>query len=179
MIRDKELVYLIQPLELVGTRRYKIGYSKINDLDKFRKYHKKGSRFLDIYEYDRSPLLAREIRNNFNNKFKLIAGRSYYEGNENDIKNSLSDIINNYSSANNIQATNINTQVIPYTNMKSYASIYNQRLNSSTNDYMYIDNICYGSNCQKFKISDKQKREIPNNYYNDQASYIHLYNLYK
>ena len=37
MINDKGLLYLIQPAELVGTSRYKIGYSKNNDLNKFRK----------------------------------------------------------------------------------------------------------------------------------------------
>ena len=52
MINDKGLLYLIQPAELVGTQRYKIGYSKNNDLTKFRKDYKKGSRFLDIYEYN-------------------------------------------------------------------------------------------------------------------------------
>ena len=51
MINDKGLLYLIQPAELVGTQRYKIGYSKNNDITKFRKDYKKGSRFLDIYEY--------------------------------------------------------------------------------------------------------------------------------
>ena len=93
MINDKGLLYLIQPAELVGTQRYKIGYSKNNDINKFRKDYKKGSRFLDIYEYDRSSLLVREIRNNFNNKFKLVAGRTYYEGNENDIKKNFNVVL--------------------------------------------------------------------------------------
>jgi hypothetical protein len=100
MINDKGLLYLIQPAELIGTHRYKIGYSKNNDIIKFRKDYKKGSRFLDIYEYERSPLLVREIRNNFNSKFKLVAGRTYYEGNENDIKKNFNAIINNYSYKN-------------------------------------------------------------------------------
>jgi hypothetical protein len=101
MINDKGLLYLIQPAELVGTQRYKIGYSKNNDITKFRKDYKKGSRFLDIYEYERAPLLVREIRNNFNNKFKLVAGRTYYEGNETDIKKNFNAIISNYNNANN------------------------------------------------------------------------------
>jgi hypothetical protein len=108
MINEKGLLYLIQPAELVGTSRYKIGYSKTNDLNKFRKDYKKGSRFLDIYEYDHSPLLVREIRNNFNNKFKLVAGRTYYEGNENDIKKNFNAIINNHALANNSNANNVN-----------------------------------------------------------------------
>jgi len=108
MNNEKGLLYLIQPAELVGTSRYKVGYSKNNDLNKFRKDYKKGSRFLDIYEYDYSPLLVREIRNNFNNKFKLVAGRTYYEGNENDIKKNFNAIINNHALANNCNVNNIN-----------------------------------------------------------------------
>ena len=34
MSNDKGFVYLIQPAELVGTYRYKIGYSKNNDIYK-------------------------------------------------------------------------------------------------------------------------------------------------
>jgi hypothetical protein len=108
MNNEKGLLYLIQPAELVGTSRYKIGYSRTNDLNKFRKDYKKGSRFLDIYEYDHSPLLVREIRNNFNNKFKLVAGRTYYEGNENDIKKNFNAIINNHALANNCNVNNVN-----------------------------------------------------------------------
>jgi hypothetical protein len=174
MNNEKGLLYLIQPAELVGTSRYKVGYSKNNDLNKFRKDYKKGSRFLDIYEYDRSPLLVREIRNNFNNKFKLVAGRTYYEGNENDIKKHFNAIINNHALANNSNVNNsnnlllqlcskTNTKTCMYSNSSSY--ITNQYTtnqyttnqsskkvcNGSLANYAYMHNIMYGENCPIIK----------------------------
>jgi len=152
MNNDKGLLYLIQPAELVGTQRYKIGYSKNNDITKFRKDYKKGSRFLDIYEYERAPLLVSEIRNNFNNKFKLVAGRTYYEGNETDIKKNFNAIISNYSNANNINSQNLiastNSQNL-LTNNNSNASASN-KFRSLTN-YSYMQNIMYGAKCQPMK----------------------------
>jgi len=152
MNNDKGLLYLIQPAELVGTQRYKIGYSKNNDITKFRKDYKKGSRFLDIYEYERSPLLVSEIRNNFNNKFKLVAGRTYYEGNETDIKKNFNAIISNYSNANNINSQNLiastNSQNL-LTNNSNNASASNKYC--SLTNYSYMQNIMYGAKCQPMK----------------------------
>jgi len=179
MNNDKGLLYLIQPAELVGTSRYKIGYSRTNDLNKFRKDYKKGSRFLDIYEYDHSPLLVREIRNNFNNKFKLVAGRTYYEGNENDIKKNFNAIINNHALANNCNANNVNNvnnsnnllyQLCSKTNTKTclyscspYSTIYTSPYttnpcsknicNGSLANYAYMHNIMYGEKCATMKKS--------------------------
>lgn len=164
MINDKGLLYLIQPAELVGTSRYKIGYSKNNDLNKFRKDYKKGSRFLDIYEYDRSCLLVREIRNNFNTKFKLVAGRTYYEGNENDIKKNFNAIINNYALANNSNVNNSNNlllQLCSKTKTNQYISnLYSKNAcNGSLANYAYMHNIMYGENC----VAIKQGNINPNN----------------
>lgn len=169
MINDKGLLYLIQPAELVGTSRYKIGYSKNNDLNKFRKDYKKGSRFLDIYEYDRSPLLVREIRNNFATKFKLVAGRTYYEGNENDIKKNFNAIINNYALANNINVNNSNnlllelcskTKTNPYTsNQYTSNPCSKNACNGSLANYAYMHNIMYGENC----VAIKKGNINPNN----------------
>ena len=151
MINDKGLLYLIQPAELVGTSRYKIGYSKNNDLNKFRKDYKKGSRFLDIYEYDRSPLLVREIRNNFNTKFKLVAGRTYYEGNENDIKKNFNAIINNYALANN--SNNLLLQLCSKTKTNQCTSnpCSKNACNGLLANYAYMHNIMYGENCVAIK----------------------------
>jgi hypothetical protein len=160
MINDKGLLYLIQPAELVGTHRYKIGYSKNNDIAKFRKDYKKGSRFLDIYEYDNSLLLVREIRNNFNNKFKLVAGRTYYEGNETDIKKNFNAIISNYNNANNINNIN-STNLISSTN-SNYCNKY-----SSLTNYSYMQNIMYGAKCQTMK---KNCNSNYKSYYNEACS---------
>jgi len=168
MINEKGLLYLIQPAELVGTSRYKIGYSRTNNLNKFRKDYKKGSRFLDIYEYDHSPLLVREIRNNFNNKFKLVAGRTYYEGNENDIKKNFNAIINSYALANNNNVNNSNnllyqlcsknkTKNCQYSTSQytsQYTSPCSKKIcNGSLANYAYMHNIMYGENCATMKKS--------------------------
>lgn len=168
MINDKGLLYLIQPAELVGTHRYKIGYSKNNDITKFRKDYKKGSRFLDIYEYERSPLLVREIRNNFNNKFKLVAGRTYYEGNETDIKKNFNAIISNYSYANNINSQNLIASTNSHNLLTSNSnrdsnSNYCNNYQSLTN-YSYMQNIMYGTKCQPMK---KNCNLNYNSYYED------------
>ena len=155
MINDKGLLYLIQPAELVGTHRYKIGYSKNNDITKFRKDYKKGSRFLDIYEYDHSPLLVREIRNNFNNKFKLVAGRTYYEGNETDIKKNFNAIISDYSYANNINSQNLiastNSRNLLTNNISNTNNISTTNKYCSLTNYSYMQNIMYGTKCQEMK----------------------------
>jgi hypothetical protein len=169
MNNDKGLLYLIQPAELVGTQRYKIGYSKNNDITKFRKDYKKGSRFLDIYEYDRAPLLVREIRNNFNNKFKLVAGRTYYEGNETDIKKNFNAIISNYNNANNINSQNLiastNSQNL-LTSTSTSASNYCNNYQSLSN-YSYMQNIMYGPKCQPMKYKS----------YYDEACNVNLNNI--
>jgi hypothetical protein len=90
---DKGTIYLIQPAELVGTKRYKIGCSSKNDLERCKKGYKKGTRFMDIRECDDPFALEKEVKSRFNSKFSLIAGREYFEGNEIDIKKEFNDIV--------------------------------------------------------------------------------------
>ena len=93
---NKGIIYLIQPCELIGTSRYKIGCSKKTDLDRCKKGYKKGSRYICIMECNEPLLLETNIKNTFNNKFTLIAGNEYYEGNENDMLKCFIDIICSY-----------------------------------------------------------------------------------
>ena len=79
---NKGIIYLIQPCELVGTNRYKIGCSKQNNLDRCKKGYKIGSRYICIMECVNALLLEKNIKKFFNNKFKLIGGNEYFEGNE-------------------------------------------------------------------------------------------------
>ena len=46
----KGIIYFIQPAELVGTNRYKIGCSKNANLDRCKKGYKKETRFICIME---------------------------------------------------------------------------------------------------------------------------------
>jgi hypothetical protein len=86
-------IYLIQPAELVGTNRYKIGCSAKNDLERPRKGYKKGSRFIYIMECSNPFEIENKIKERFNLIFTLVAGHEYFEGEENDIKKEFNDII--------------------------------------------------------------------------------------
>ena len=76
------IVYLVQPCELVGTNRYKIGISKNNSLNRCKNGYKNGTRYLSIMECEDVLILEKNIIKKFNQKFKLIGGNEYFEGNE-------------------------------------------------------------------------------------------------
>ena len=80
---NRGIVYFIQPAELVGTNRYKVGCSNSTDLKRIKNGYKKGTRTILIYECNEPFVLEKKIKDVFNKKFNLIAGREYYEGNEN------------------------------------------------------------------------------------------------
>ena len=94
---NKGLIYLIQPTELIGTNRYKIGMSKNPNLDRCKNGYKKGSRYLCIMECIEPLILEQNIKNHFNEKFKLIAGNEYYEGIEKDILNTFNNLVMEYN----------------------------------------------------------------------------------
>lgn len=98
MNTEKGTIYLIQPAELVGTGRYKIGCSSKNDLERCKKGYKKGTRFMDIRECDDPFAVEREVKTRFNTKFNLVAGNEYFEGNETDIKKEFNDVVSNFTS---------------------------------------------------------------------------------
>jgi hypothetical protein len=88
------IIYLVQPCELVGTNRYKIGMSSKTTLDRVIKGYRKGTRYLNIQEVEYPLELEKKIKNKFNNKFSLIAGKEYFEGDEYDIRNSFVRMVN-------------------------------------------------------------------------------------
>jgi hypothetical protein len=75
------IVYFIQPSELVGTDRYKIGRSAKDDLSRMKGY-KNGSRYLAIMECDDDVKLEKILITKFNDKFLKIAGNEFFQGNE-------------------------------------------------------------------------------------------------
>ena len=97
------IVYLIQPEELLKTNRYKIGCSTKSDLSRITAY-KKNSRYLYIAECINPYILETNIKNTFNNKYTLIAGKEYFEGDEKNIVNDFVKIVNDYN--NEIYDTN-------------------------------------------------------------------------
>ena len=88
------IIYLIQPEELVGTKRYKIGCSGNTSLSRIKSY-KKDSRYIIIMECEKPFEVEKKIIKKFNEKFKLIAGKEYFEGNENKMKIEFLKIVEN------------------------------------------------------------------------------------
>ena len=80
-----ETIYLVQPLEFIGTSTYKFGRSSKNDLSRCKNGYKPGSRFLCIFECINSLILENNIKKQFNNLFKLKQGLEYFEGDEDQI----------------------------------------------------------------------------------------------
>ena len=75
------ITYFIQPSELVGTNRYKIGCSTDTELKRCKGY-KKGTKYISI-NYCKCPFtIEKELIRIFNEKFKLISGREFFEGDE-------------------------------------------------------------------------------------------------
>jgi hypothetical protein len=99
---SKGILYLIQPCELVGTNRYKIGCSKSPNLDRCKNGYNKGSRFICIMECDNPLVLEKNIKEKFNKLFKLISGTEYFGGDEKDMLKEFIEIINLYEKSNNI-----------------------------------------------------------------------------
>lgn len=89
---NKGIIYLTQPSELVGTNRYKICISKSPNLDRC----KNDSRYLCIMECDEPLKLKKNIKEQFNKKFKLIAGNEYFEGDEIDMLITFGNLVLKY-----------------------------------------------------------------------------------
>jgi hypothetical protein len=74
-------VYLVQPCELVGTNRYKIGMSNQDNLNRLKSY-KNGSRYLCFFEQSNALKIEKQIKEEFNKKYKLIAGKEYFQSDD-------------------------------------------------------------------------------------------------
>ena len=93
---NKGIIYLVQPTELIGSQRYKIGCSKNTELERVKKGYKKGTRYIYIIECYDPFTLEKNIKKIFNEKFKLIAGYEYFEGDETKIKEEFFNGISQY-----------------------------------------------------------------------------------
>jgi hypothetical protein len=117
---QRGIIYLVQPAELVGTNRFKIGCSSKTDLKRCKNGYKNGTRYVLIMECNDPFILENLIKYSFNYKFKLVAGHEYYEGNEADIRLEFFNIVNNHlisTQVQNVAHQQINnSQAIPNPN---------------------------------------------------------------
>lgn len=71
-------IYLIQPSALVGTDRYKIGMSEVNNLSRLQSYNK-NTRYLVMMDCEFPRKIERKIIDTFKRKFICISGKEYFK----------------------------------------------------------------------------------------------------
>jgi hypothetical protein len=89
------ILYFIQPAELVGTNRYKIGCSSKSDLSRLRSY-RVGTRILMVLECDNPFEVEGKLIEQFNSIFHKVAGNEWFEGNEKDMRTLFYDMYLQY-----------------------------------------------------------------------------------
>lgn len=158
------IVYLIQPAELVGTNRFKIGCSKKCNLSRCTTGYKNGSRYLCIMECFHPFILENKIKTYFKNKFKLVAGNEFFEGDEFHIVTSFILIINQHriSFNNNINENNNDDKIN----------------NIEKNIIMFIKNIClFTNNDQDFLLLKNIKNLFLKNFFQTNFCFKEFKNL--
>jgi hypothetical protein len=88
----KGIIYLIQPVELIGTNRYKIGFSSKCTLERCVTGYKKGSRYINIQECFEPSKLESKLKAEFKNKFRLIGGTEYFWGDERQMRKTFNEL---------------------------------------------------------------------------------------
>ena len=169
------IIYLIQPKELIGTNRYKIGCSKKDDNSRLKNGYKKGSDIIQIFETNIPNKIENIIINVFKIKFNIIAGNEYFEGNRD-------DIINTFININNLFKNNLNDNLNDNLNTNNNSN-YNTNL-IKVSDYMIKYNI--NKKIEKFIRNEDFIIEninifIKNNIkkVDNKKSYIKLLDIYK
>ena len=145
------IVYLIQPCELKGTNRYKIGCSVKQGMKRIETGYKKGTRILRVIECDNSRKIESLLIKAFNNNFKLISGNEYFKGSEKKIINEFNKVIDNSLLVNrkdiiikeilienieknkNIKETNKKTQILK--NFQEYLININNLKNNKITEF--------------------------------------------
>lgn len=75
------IVYLIQPSELVGTERYKLGCSGKSSTQRLNAY-KKGTRVLCVNLVKKPYFVEKKLKESFLQEFDVVAGNEYFITND-------------------------------------------------------------------------------------------------
>ncbi len=89
-------IYLIQPAELSGTNRFKVGMSA-KYIDRIKSYGA-DVRVLGVFECKKIREVEKELIEELNKKdnAKVIKGKEYFEGPESVIYNTFAEVANKY-----------------------------------------------------------------------------------
>lgn len=102
------IVYLVQPRELIGTSRYKIGCSDQDNLSRVQSY-KRGSRYLCIMGCEHPRDLEKIILQSLLKFTKLVAGREFIEGDEQAIVQEFTTMVTTYGEYGGQTSDTVNT----------------------------------------------------------------------
>ncbi len=81
-----KIVCVVQPSELVGTNRFKLGCSVKQGINRCIKGYRKGTKLI-CYSFCNDPFLTEsKLKSAFNKKFRLICGNEFFEGECDEIK---------------------------------------------------------------------------------------------
>jgi hypothetical protein len=69
MLSSKGIIYLIQPVELLNSNKFKIGCTRTPTLERCYKGYKRGSRYICIMECDNPFELEKKVKEIFIDKF--------------------------------------------------------------------------------------------------------------
>jgi len=126
---QKGIIYLIQPLLLVGTNKYKLGCSYSPTLKRCITGYIKGSRYISIHECNDPLIVEKILIKKFNLLFKLAGGKENFEGDESHMSMVILETIIEYKKNNITNNTTNNT-----TNDTTNNTTNNNTTNNTIND---------------------------------------------
>jgi hypothetical protein len=153
---NRGIIYLIQPAEFVGTNVYKFGMSHSPTLDRCNNGYKKNSLYLHIETCYNPIELEKQIKSEFDKKFKLHKGVEFFEGNEYEIYSAFTSIVVNYNLNNykKVNAIKQNNTVTNY-NLNNYKKVNAHKQKYDVNNDDDSNNIC--KYCNK-KLANRHGR---------------------
>jgi hypothetical protein len=94
--KDYGIVYLIQPVELIGSSRYKLGCSSKYTIERLQTGYRKGYKCINIKMCYKPLEVEQLLKKEFENKFILIGGSEIFEGDICDMNKIFDEIVKYY-----------------------------------------------------------------------------------
>lgn len=152
---NEGIIYLIQPSYLIGTNRYKIGCSGKATTNRINSYNE-GTKTIMVMNCDNPFVVEKKLIQKFNEKFKLISGKEYFEGDIELMKKEFIKLINEISmDKNEIDENDITKNEIIENEMDE-----NEIGENETDENEIDENETYIKKTNKYSIAMKNKQHI-------------------